>query len=62
MTDIAKYEIGRLRPHFMDVCRPNVNCSLPENEHRYFENFKCLGTDIYALREMRFVDTLNIKR
>ncbi|KHJ93484.1 PAP2 family protein [Oesophagostomum dentatum] len=24
LTNIAKYTIGRHRPHFMDVCRPNV--------------------------------------
>ncbi len=24
-TDIAKYSIGRLRPHFIDVCQPIYN-------------------------------------
>ncbi|KAJ1524106.1 hypothetical protein ONE63_010642 [Megalurothrips usitatus] len=46
-TDIAKYIIGRLRPHFISVCMPNINCSLPENHHIYHENFQCtanLGT------------------
>uniref|UniRef100_A0A3B4WT60 Phospholipid phosphatase 1 n=1 Tax=Seriola lalandi dorsalis TaxID=1841481 RepID=A0A3B4WT60_SERLL len=31
LTDIAKYSIGRLRPHFLDVCKPDwkhINCSL----------------------------------
>lgn len=23
-TDIAKYTVGRLRPHFIDVCRPQI--------------------------------------
>lgn len=30
-TDIAKVSVGRMRPHFMDVCKPNfttINCSL----------------------------------
>ncbi|EZA55072.1 hypothetical protein DMN91_009291 [Ooceraea biroi] len=40
-TDIAKYTIGRLRPHFMKICAPEVNCSLPENQHRYIEKFTC---------------------
>ncbi|KAK3919395.1 Putative phosphatidate phosphatase [Frankliniella fusca] len=40
-TDIAKYTIGRLRPHFFAVCQPNINCSLPENQHKYFVDFKC---------------------
>ncbi|KAM4809183.1 phospholipid phosphatase 1 isoform 2-T2 [Rhinophrynus dorsalis] len=41
LTDIAKYTIGRLRPHFIDACRPNwtkINCSLG-----YIENFVCEG-------------------
>ncbi|XP_026299880.1 putative phosphatidate phosphatase isoform X5 [Apis mellifera] len=40
-TDIAKYTIGRLRPHFMTLCEPNINCSLIENQHRYIENYSC---------------------
>uniref|UniRef100_A0A8D2IVN2 Phospholipid phosphatase 1 n=1 Tax=Varanus komodoensis TaxID=61221 RepID=A0A8D2IVN2_VARKO len=41
LTDIAKYSIGRLRPHFLDICKPDwqrINCSAG-----YIENFKCLG-------------------
>uniref|UniRef100_A0A803YIK9 Phospholipid phosphatase 1 n=1 Tax=Meleagris gallopavo TaxID=9103 RepID=A0A803YIK9_MELGA len=41
LTDIAKYSIGRLRPHFLAVCQPDwaqVNCSLG-----YIENFPCQG-------------------
>ncbi|XP_033019646.1 phospholipid phosphatase 1 isoform X1 [Lacerta agilis] len=41
LTDIAKYSIGRLRPHFLDICVPDwprINCSAG-----YIENFKCLG-------------------
>ncbi|XP_008100990.1 phospholipid phosphatase 1 isoform X2 [Anolis carolinensis] len=41
LTDIAKYSIGRLRPHFLDICKPawsQINCSAG-----YIENFKCLG-------------------
>lgn len=42
LTDIAKYSIGRLRPHFLDVCKPDwkfINCSLGV----YIENFTCTG-------------------
>ncbi|KAM9793210.1 phospholipid phosphatase 1 isoform X1 [Syngnathus typhle] len=39
LTDIAKYSIGRLRPHFLDVCKPNWNCSAGV----YVENFACTG-------------------
>ena len=41
LTDIAKYSIGRLRPHFLDVCDPDwskVNCS-----DGYIENYICRG-------------------
>ncbi|XP_048958601.1 phospholipid phosphatase 1 isoform X3 [Canis lupus baileyi] len=41
LTDIAKYSIGRLRPHFLDVCDPDwskINCSVG-----YVENYICQG-------------------
>ncbi|NXI54159.1 PLPP1 phosphatase, partial [Chloroceryle aenea] len=41
LTDIAKYSVGRLRPHFLAVCQPDwtrINCSLG-----YIENFSCQG-------------------
>ncbi|XP_069078214.1 phospholipid phosphatase 1 isoform X1 [Pleurodeles waltl] len=44
LTDIAKYTIGRLRPHFLDVCKPDwttINCS-----DGYIENFVCLGDKV----------------
>ncbi|XP_032669175.1 putative phosphatidate phosphatase isoform X2 [Odontomachus brunneus] len=55
LTDIAKYTIGRLRPHFMMVCVPNVNCSSIENQHRYIEDFVCTASNITArkLKEIR---------
>ncbi|KAH1169068.1 phospholipid phosphatase 1 isoform X1 [Mauremys mutica] len=44
LTDIAKYSIGRLRPHFLAICQPDwtrVNCSLG-----YIENFPCQGNKV----------------
>ncbi|XP_020291271.1 putative phosphatidate phosphatase [Pseudomyrmex gracilis] len=54
-TDIAKYTIGRLRPHFMDLCKPSINCTLPENQYKYFENFECTATGVTAklLKDVR---------
>ncbi|KAM4052460.1 phospholipid phosphatase 1 isoform 1-T1 [Anomaloglossus baeobatrachus] len=46
LTDIAKYTIGRLRPHFIDVCKPDwskINCSAG-----YIENFVCQGDAVKA--------------
>ncbi|KAM3873871.1 phospholipid phosphatase 1 [Diretmus argenteus] len=42
LTDIAKYSIGRLRPHFLDVCKPDwsaINCTVG----KYIEDFTCTG-------------------
>ncbi len=42
LTDIAKYSIGRLRPHFLDVCKPDwkqINCT----GGAYIEDFVCAG-------------------
>ncbi|KAF7217322.1 phospholipid phosphatase 1 isoform X1 [Nothobranchius furzeri] len=42
LTDIAKYSIGRLRPHFLNACKPDwslINCSAGA----YIESFTCTG-------------------
>ncbi|XP_044157508.1 phospholipid phosphatase 3 isoform X2 [Bufo gargarizans] len=42
-TDIAKVSIGRLRPHFIEVCDPDftqINCSLG-----YIQDYKCRGLE-----------------
>jgi len=58
-TDIAKYTIGRLRPHFFDVCRPvlsdNTTCDDPINLHRYIIDFTCNNPTASAkkLKEVR---------
>lgn len=58
ITDIAKYSIGRLRPHFMTLCQPvmgTTNCSDSTNLYKYIEDFTC--GNIHAtprqLKEMR---------
>lgn len=51
LTDIAKYSIGRLRPHFLDVCKPDwtkINCSTG-----YIEDFVCSG-DTTSVNEGRW--------
>ncbi|XP_048377882.1 phospholipid phosphatase 3-like [Stegostoma tigrinum] len=42
LTDLAKVAVGRLRPHFLDVCRPDfskINCS-----KGYIEVYTCNAT------------------
>ncbi|XP_023839217.1 phospholipid phosphatase 1 isoform X2 [Salvelinus sp. IW2-2015] len=51
LTDIAKYSIGRLRPHFLDVCKPDwklINCTAGA----YVEDFTCTG-DTHMVNEAR---------
>lgn len=43
VTDIAKVSVGRMRPHFIDVCRPDfskINCS-----KGYITDYVCMGDD-----------------
>uniref|UniRef100_A0A1I8PM43 Phosphatidic acid phosphatase type 2/haloperoxidase domain-containing protein n=1 Tax=Stomoxys calcitrans TaxID=35570 RepID=A0A1I8PM43_STOCA len=51
-TEVGKYTIGRLRPHFMEVCQPQFadgsTCRDSFNQHRYVENYFCLGTGYTA--------------
>lgn len=57
-TDIAKYSIGRLRPHFIAVCQPIIDgapCDETMEGSKYIEEFKCSaqGTSDRMLKEMR---------
>lgn len=54
LTDIAKYTIGRLRPHFFDICQPRDLQKLCMVPYTYVEKFVCNSnaTD-RELKEMR---------
>lgn len=52
LTDIGKYLIGRLRPHFMDVCQPNVQCDKMQS-YKYIEDYECMGTSAKKNRDAR---------
>jgi len=50
LTDVGKYGMGRLRPHFMSVCKPNINwlnCS-----GQYIMDDVCTG-DSSLIRQAR---------
>lgn len=51
MVDIAKYTIGRHRPHFMAICKPKGFETCPTNSHEYVTAFECTGTDKYLIHE-----------
>ncbi|XP_026495460.2 putative phosphatidate phosphatase [Vanessa tameamea] len=47
----AKYVIGRLRPHFFDVCKPYTTADL--NNSGYIQDFSCTNTNAAQLKDMR---------
>ncbi|XP_073676004.1 phospholipid phosphatase 1-like [Garra rufa] len=47
LTDIAKYTIGRLRPHFLTVCKPHWNL-IDCKSGSYIENFNCTGDPVFT--------------
>ncbi|CAH2235335.1 putative phosphatidate phosphatase [Pararge aegeria] len=51
----AKYVIGRLRPHFFDICQPVPNASPTLNALGYIQDFTCAGpnADVARLKDMR---------
>ncbi|KAJ4943291.1 hypothetical protein JOQ06_005794 [Pogonophryne albipinna] len=53
-TDIAKVSVGRMRPHFLDVCKPDfstIDCSMG-----YITNYTCTGdeSDVQEARKSFF--------
>lgn len=58
-TDIGKYSIGRMRPHFLAVCQPvmsdGTSCDPAAGGGKYIEDFKCgaEGSSATMLKEMR---------
>lgn len=38
---LGKLACGRLRPHFMQACNPDIDCSAKENSLKYIESFVC---------------------
>ncbi|XP_071549441.1 putative phosphatidate phosphatase isoform X2 [Panulirus ornatus] len=50
-TDIAKYSVGRLRPHFVSVCKPDwskINCT-----EDYVDPIPCTSEDAHRMKEAR---------
>jgi len=45
LRDIAKYGVGRQRPHFIEACKPNVGYQNYTFPNQYITDFHCTGTD-----------------
>jgi len=50
VTDTAKYSIGRLRPHFLDVCQPDIDCKKIFTP-QYFTKYRCYGLDRHKIED-----------
>lgn len=60
VTSAGKMVVGRLRPHFLDVCKPNftlVECSDTTGYPIYVTDYQCFG-DQKSLADARQVNAL----
>lgn len=53
ITTLTKYLVGRLRPHFLDVCRASVNITACELEHEYIQDYTCAGGETWTVKQAR---------
>uniref|UniRef100_A0A914PVX7 Phosphatidic acid phosphatase type 2/haloperoxidase domain-containing protein n=1 Tax=Panagrolaimus davidi TaxID=227884 RepID=A0A914PVX7_9BILA len=56
LLNITKYSTGRLRPHFLDVCRSSVNTSTIAqcgDAATYVQHYMCLGNDQKRITDAR---------
>ncbi|KAE9552227.1 hypothetical protein FO519_004571 [Halicephalobus sp. NKZ332] len=56
MLNITKYSVGRLRPHFLAVCKPSVNTSTIAScgdAATYIQHYICLGKDQALIKDAR---------
>lgn len=56
LTGVGKMACGRHRPHFMQRCQPDIECSLSTNAHRYIEDFKCTN-ELLKSRDFAYITT-----
>jgi phosphatidate phosphatase len=47
LYQLVKFSCGRLRPHFFDICRPNVSCKAGT----YVDDYTCTGQDERLIRD-----------
>ncbi|VDN60173.1 unnamed protein product [Dracunculus medinensis] len=43
ICQLTKLSVGRLRPHFLAVCRPNIDLEACANTLKYIETYNCTG-------------------
>jgi hypothetical protein len=60
LLEVTKNFVGELRPNFLAVCQPSINCSAiinynQYNSYNYGSDYTCQNTDDAAVREARLV-------
>lgn len=48
LTLVTKLSVGRLRPHFIDVCAPNIDLSECSTKPLYISKYVCTTGSTYA--------------
>ncbi len=43
ITTVIKYTTGRLRPDFIYLCQPDIDCNKEDNQFLYVENYTCIN-------------------
>nr|CAD7443263.1 unnamed protein product [Timema bartmani] len=55
-VDVGKYCLGRLRPHFLTVCLPDVlTTCITSTDHSYITDYLCTGADKDVIQEARYI-------
>jgi len=61
LTDFLKSAVGRLRPHFIEVCLPNITCTT-ETKFNYIDNFECTRESHPIIPSYKFAKALSETR
>lgn len=54
-TDVTKILIGRLRPNFLETCRPNITIC---GNGGLFDEDVCMEKDLEKIRHARYLKSL----
>ncbi|RWS15799.1 lipid phosphate phosphohydrolase 3-like protein, partial [Dinothrombium tinctorium] len=53
VTIFTKFATGRLRPHFIAVCRPNIDCENASFANVYITNYTCENSNYWDVKQAR---------
>lgn len=54
LVHVGKFTVGRLRPHFLAVCQPDVQCNgTSRDPHQYILDYKCVSEEGFAAAQSR---------